>query len=359
MNKNILLMTLTSSLIGLSSCDKGGSQFSIPSNTNQFQQATTFVPRKLDVLFVVDNSGSMASSQTNLANNFPSFINYFKNKGYDFRIAVTTTDTFYGDQFVTDTCVNSQTGIDMCTADYTKLFTNAAATGGIPYRFVENNTPNLESVFAANVQVGIKGSGDERAFSSLKATLSSSLNSDFHRQDAYLAVIIVSDEEDFSHDDINFNESYSQPTLHSVQSYKTFLETFTKGQATTDFSVSTISVLDSACQTTLGNGRKVATRYMQLADITGGTKNSLCSAFDSVLNNISTSIASNNQAQFKIDKQPVLDSIRVIINGVLVPQDATNGWTYNATTLTITVHGSYSPEAGASITINFDPAPIN
>ena len=66
------------SLIALSSCEKGGSNFSLSSTSSKFEQSAVFVPRQLDVLFVVDNSGSMKTSQTNLAQNFPSFINYFK-----------------------------------------------------------------------------------------------------------------------------------------------------------------------------------------------------------------------------------------------------------------------------------------
>lgn len=340
---------MVSLLTLLTACDKGGSSFSVLSSSSQFQQASTFMPRKLDVLFVVDNSGSMSSSQSNLASNFPSFINYFKNKGYDFKIAVTTTDAFYGDQFVNEIC-------SLCNVNQTRFRTNASPATYV----VDNTTVNLESIFALNVQVGTSGSGDERAFSSMKAALNSSLNANFHRSDAFLSVIIISDEEDFSHDDININESYTQPTLHSVASYKTFLETFTNGAATSDFSVSTISILDETCRASLGAGRKIAQRYMDLADLTGGSKNSLCSAFDGVLNNISATIAAQTQAQFVLNRAPVLSSIRVIIDGVLVPESNTEGWTYNSVNNSVQIHGQiYQPQAGASITINFDPESIN
>ncbi len=342
MKKNVVLpLLLTAATLLYTGCEKGAGDFSVLSETSQFEQASVFVPRKIDVLFVVDNSGSMRTSQTNLANNFPSFINYFKSKGYDFRLAVTTTDAYYGDQFVTAGCA-------LCNPAQTQFRGNP--------KFIDNNTPDLENAFKANVQVGVTGGGDERAFSSFKAALSSSLNAGFHRQDAFLSVIIVSDEEDFSHDDINMNESYAQPTLHSVLSYKNFLQTFTGAQATTDFSVSTISIIDEACRASLGGVAKVATRYMELAAITGGTKNSLCNSFATVLDNISASIAAQTQAEFKLNKKPIIESIRVIIDGVVVPQDAVSGWSYNSTTLTLKINGSaYQPNAGSSITINFDP----
>lgn len=342
MKKNAVLpLIISATALFIFGCDKGGGEFSILSDSAQFQQASTFVPRKLDVLFVVDNSGSMRTSQTNLANNFPSFINYFKTKGYDFRIAVTTTDAYYGDQFVSSGC-------SLCNVGQTEFRGNP--------KFVDNNTPNLEATFGANIQVGTAGSGDERAFSSFKAALGSSLNTNFHRRDAFLSVIIVSDEEDFSHNDINMNESYTQPTLHPVSMYKDFLQTFTSGQATTDFSVSTISVIDEACRASLGGATKIATRYMELAATTGGTKNSLCNSFATVLDNISSSIAAQTQAEFQLNKKPIISSIRVVIDGVLVPQSSTNGWSYDSTTNKIKINGStYQPKSGSSITINFDP----
>lgn len=347
MKKNLVsTLVISTSLLVFSSCEKGGGDFSISSDSSQFQQAATFVPRKLDVLFVVDNSGSMSSSQTKLANNFPSFINYFKSKGYDFRLAVTTSDAYYGDQFINSGC-------SLCNAQQTEF--RSGVTPAI--RIVQNSTANLDSVFSANVQVGTNGSGDERVFSSFRAALGSSLNAGFHRPDAYLSVILVSDEEDFSHDDINFNESYAQPTLHNPAIYKTYLETFTAGQATKDFSVSTISVLDETCRSSLGSGQKISTRLMQLADLTGGTKNSICNSFATVLDNISSSIATQTQAVFQLNRKPSVNSIRVIIDGVLVPQDSTNGWVYDAAANTVKIVGStYQPQSGSSITINFDPS---
>ena len=247
MKTSIRMTILVSSLLALCSCDKGGSTFSLAADSSQFQQSATFLPRKLDVLFVVDNSGSMKASQSALAQNFPIFINYFKTKGYDFKIAITTTDAYYGDQFVNSGCT-------LCNVQQTQFRASADLTGGVPYRVLENGTPNLEFVFSSNVQVGIKGSGDERAFSSFKAALSSPLNTGFHRADAYLSVILVSDADDFSHDDINLDETYTQTTLHPISTYVNYLKTFTNGLPTIDFSVSTIGVLDTACKSQLSAG---------------------------------------------------------------------------------------------------------
>ena len=332
-------------LYALSSCDKGGSSFSVLSDTNSYQQSSAFEvkPRKLDVLFVVDNSGSMSTSQNNLANNFSSFIDRFIDQGYDFKIAITTTDTYYGEQFLTEGC-------SICNVNQTQF---RGVIDMANYDLKQQSGKDLLKLDFANfIKVGINGSGDERAFSSFKASLGSPLNLGFHRADAYLAVIIVSDEEDFSSDSFNFT------TAHPVSMYNDYLMSFTSGKPATDFSVSTISILDSTCLAQLGAGRKIGTRYMQLADLTGGTKNSLCAPFDTTLDNISSTIETQGQALavFKLSKKPVVSSIRVIVDSALVPESETEGWVYEAGSNTVKISGNtYKPKPGSSVIINFDP----
>ena len=50
------------------------------------------VNKKVDVLLVLDNSGSMGEEQTQLAANFGPFIEKLEEAGADYRIAITTTD---------------------------------------------------------------------------------------------------------------------------------------------------------------------------------------------------------------------------------------------------------------------------
>lgn len=354
--EKLMLATLAMTAVA---CDKGAGSFSILSDNSQFQQAVTFTPRKLDVLFVVDNSGSMATSQNNLANNFPSFINKFVEKGYDFRIAVTTTDAYYGDQFIA-------TGCSLCTTEQTRFRSGVNPPVYVIDRAdydlsLVSEQARLKSDFTANAKVGTTGSGDERAFSSFKAALSSSLNVGFHRPDAFLAVVIVSDEEDFSQSEYTMNESYSNPNLYSVSSYKTYLDGFTGGASKDDYSVSAISISDMTCRDQLGGGvgsgaQKIATRLNQLVDLTGGTKNSICNSFDQTLDNISTQIMTEQKPVYTLGKKPIVASIRVIVGGVTVPQSSTNGWSYDAGDNTITINGAtYKPGPGSAISINFDP----
>lgn len=354
-SKSVLVSVLA--MTGMTSCEKGAGSFSVLSDSSNFQQSVTFAPRKIDVLFVVDNSGSMSTSQNNLATNFPSFINKFISRGFDFKIAVTTTDAYYGDQFVNSGC-------SLCNQQQTRFRSGANPAVYVldknDYDFaLASDVQKIKDLFTLNAKVGTTGSGDERAFSSFKAALNSPLNTGFHRPDAFLAVVIVSDEEDFSQDTINFNESYSNPALHTVSSYRDFLNTYTGGAASEDYSVSVISVIDEQCRSSLAQGsgaQKIAQRYMQLADLTGGSKNSICGSFDQSLDNISSQILTQAKPVYSLSRKPLVSTIQVIIDGVSVPQSLTQGWSYDSTANTITINGStYKPNAGSSIVINFDP----
>src|SRR6185312_4137861 len=212
-------------LFTLVSCDKGGGSFSLLPAGNTFTQAASSVTNnKIDILFVVDNSYSMQPLQTNMVNNFNSFISNFITKGYDFQIGVTTSDAYLALSQFNNTPSYA----------YLRDGTGSTHTG---YPIITPSTPNIVNTFVTNANQGDQGSGDERVFSSFKAALQSSHNSGFHRPGAYLAIIILSDEDDFS-DPTRPEDSwvyrggipdhdYADPGLETVASYETFLDQFT------------------------------------------------------------------------------------------------------------------------------------
>lgn len=134
----------------------------------------------VDILFVVDDSGSMMTHQTNLANNITRFVSAFTKRGsIDYHIGVinSTMDTWSG----TPNCCG-------------KLV-------GYPH-FVDRNTPNVVNVLARNLKVGTNGSGTERFFDPIMAALSAPLvntdNLGFYRSNSHLAVVYITDAEDQS-----------------------------------------------------------------------------------------------------------------------------------------------------------------
>ena len=348
--KLILATGLMASLIV--GCDKSADSFSLLADEASFQQVASFAPKKIDVLWVVDNSGSMATSQANIATNFNSFINRFSQYNYDFNMAVVTTDGWH--KMFPSNYVNTKD----------ERFRDGTGTNHSGVFVMDRNTPNLTQMFTTNVKVGTTGDGDERAFESFRQSLQSSFNisQNFRREDAFLAIIIVSDEEDYSNTTRSLTENYNSSNLIPVSTYVSFLDTYTKRLPNTlpNYSVNAIAVLDSACQSQLstdGFARKIANRYMQIADLTGGVKGSLCGDFGNTLSLISDSILELSSA-FQLSREPVISTLRVVVDGAVVPNDISNGWTYDSATMTVTFHGSAVPGAMANIQILFDPMTV-
>jgi hypothetical protein len=156
--------------------------------------------KKVDLLFVIDDSGSMADEQANLAASVPGFIaamqqELAETEGYN--IGVVTSDLYIYDV----TCGPVSIG---------NLVTR---TGGVdssnqvcdPYasgmRYMTEQD-NLANKFTCAAQVGVSGDGDERPMEAMLTALQPPLaaaggcNEGFLREDALLVVVIIADEED-------------------------------------------------------------------------------------------------------------------------------------------------------------------
>jgi hypothetical protein len=344
---NLAVIVLSIVSIQLVACQKNPTTFSLLGETNAYQQIAQPVQSKVDVLWVIDNSGSMRSSQESVAANFQTFMQRFMARGYDFQMAVTTTDAYRAAFFPDD-------------QRYTSQFvdgTDATSHSGI--RIINAQTPNLESVFITNILQGIEGNGDERAFQSMRDSLNNQLNADFVRDGAFLAIIIVSDEDDFSHDSPEFiGRDYYNPAFHTVQSYVDYLDALkpaTSGRR--NYSVSAIAIFDEQCLDQVNDywtGRIVGYRYSQLINATGGVKGSLCSEFGDTLKLISDEIV-NLTTRFQLTRIPQVDTIEVFVNSTQMAQDELNGWTYHADDNVIIFHGTAIPPDGAKVEIFFDP----
>jgi hypothetical protein len=169
---------------------------------------------QLDILFVIDNSPSMADKQNTLAENFPRFIEVLQTiQGGqpDLHIGVVTSDVDAGFNFSdTDggTChVNGDDGLLQlpsrnCPAislDNGQRFI-ADAYDGDAHRTNYTAGHGLAEVFSCMARVGDKGCGFEQHLEAMKLALDGSRleNAGFLRHDAYLAVIVLADEDDCS-----------------------------------------------------------------------------------------------------------------------------------------------------------------
>lgn len=344
-----IALTWTASAV-LAGCAQKAPSFSLLSDENNFSQTPTVTNGKIDILWVIDNSGSMASSQENVANNFDSFIDLFNEKGMDYRMAVVTTEAYRALYTESQEIARFRDGTD--------------ATGHTGVFVIDPTTPELKQTFLKNMLQGVNGSGDERAFQSIKSALSNQINIPygFPREDAFLSVILVSDEDDFSHDAQDSRAGqYGYAGLHTIQSYVDFLDGITGGNASSrNFNFNTISILDESCLDDLNvesPGRRIGVRYQELANASRGIIGSLCGDFAQTLASISNRIIELTTA-FYLNREPNPASIQVFINGAAVPEDANDGWQYHSGDNSITFHGSFIPAAGSTITVRFDPITI-
>lgn len=345
-----LSLGLISSLVGC-----GSNSFQLANDEASFAQNTKATSVPIDILWVIDNSGSMATSQQQVATNVASFINKFKQTNFDYRIAVTTTEAYLA--------LPKFTG----NSSYSRFRDGTASTGYSGVKIITPTTPNIESVFDLNIKQGINGSADERGFESMEAALLNVDNrAEFPRPGAYLAVIFLTDEEDFSWDgtaNIQLDGSGNQnpntdPRLHSHTRYLDILDQATNSTATQkNYVVNTIAIFDEACRAELAtgfSGRRIADRYAALTDATGGVKASLCGDFSSILSKISDTILEFS-SKFYLNRTPDVSTLKIYVNDVEVPAE---GWVYNPTENSISFKTGFIPAKDARINVKFTPTTL-
>jgi hypothetical protein len=167
--------------------------------------APIIAAQKTDVLFVIDNSGSMAEEQAGIATELPAFVSELRQGGgvvQDFRVGVITTSV-YRRSFINN------------REDYREYPEEAGhlrpvpTAGGSPSaeRYIEGSDPDLLAKFSRLVVQGTIGSGQETPFEAVRLAVASSMastpleqggNGGFLRDGARLLVVVVTDEEDCS-----------------------------------------------------------------------------------------------------------------------------------------------------------------
>jgi hypothetical protein len=260
-----------------------------------------------DILFVVDNSGSMFEEQARLATSFNTFITWITNEKVDFHIAITTTDMDDPGQ--------------------------SGAFVGTP-KVLTNNTPNLVSTFMTNVRVGVNGSALEQPFDAANAALTNPListtNAGFLRPNAKLFVVFVSDEDD---------QSILTPAA-LVQSLR--------GLKTDPGQVHFTAIVGAAGNTCAA---KNAINLLDAIHQTSGLTGSICdSDFGVTLKKLAFEVTKASGEYF-LTQIPDPTTITVKVAGSLL--DASH-WTYNPATNSVKLDEASIPVPGTIITITYE-----
>lgn len=263
---------------------------------------------KVDILFVIDDSCSMADDQQAVANNFGDFINQAAIRSVDFQIGVTTTT----------------------------LFPTAGLLVGPVLR---PGTPSLELVFASLVNVGTFGSGVEQGLDAMAGALSLAdqgvaPNVGLLRSDAIFAVVLVSDEDD---------QSQLAPTFYYGDVNARFSA---KGYVTAAVTGGSFGCLDT---TGLGSASP-APRYLEFLRLTGGFDESICNDWASTLANLGSAVF-GLRTQFPLSSLPdMTEPIIVTIDGVPA---AAGSWTYDPVGQAVVF--TTPPPEGSTVIIDYLP----
>ena len=170
----------------------------------------------VDILFVVDNSGSMVQEQASLQANFPRFIdvlNTFPTGLPNVHIGVvsTTVDIGVGGNFGPachpaageNGLLQNRAFDGTCAAPTDRFLVDVATAGG--GRQVNYPGGDLAASFSCIAQLGATGCGFESPLLAMQRALDGTHaeNAGFLRTGAFLAVVILTDEDDCSADDLS------------------------------------------------------------------------------------------------------------------------------------------------------------
>jgi hypothetical protein len=290
-----------------------------------FHQVDAFVQKaaaEVDILWVVDNSASMAQEQTNLANNFTSFISYIDTSLIDYHIGVIATD--------------------MDAAAYQGKLVGTT-------KVINRQTPNAEQVFSTNVRVGTTGGGFEMgllaAHDALSEPLLSGANAGFLRDGASLAVIFVSDEDDHSYGGVTYYKRFFT-TLKEVGNERRVIMAAIVGES------------PDGCSG--ANGAAVAgDRYLELVQGLGGSSASICAAdFSVTLSQLGLTVAGLGR-KFILSQTPDPSSVVVRVRAqgeqdwTEITESPTTGWRLDLGENAIYFDGSYVPPPEADIEVEY------
>lgn len=279
-----------------------------------------------DLLFVVDNSGSMDLHQQNLAAQIPTLVNGIALKsGASVNAAVISTD-FQGTY-----------GVQPAKGEF----------AGSPA--VLNSSMNDFSVLLSQrMRLGTNGGGIEEHFSSLKAALSEPLlsgkNAGFLRESAHLSVIILTDAEDQS--------------AISASETSGFLKNLKSLAGVSTFAIMAPALVDNGiCNK--DDPAFPAVRIEEFLTLTGGAQFNICSTdWTPASKSIADKIVVSLTRTIRLPTEPVMSSIEVTHgNTKLVGGDMHSGWVYDSKTTSIVIGEGFdfSKEGSKDIVIKFVP----
>jgi hypothetical protein len=318
-NRALVILSLIT-LVPLNQACNKASGFAVLPESNAFSGAVTY-SNKVDILWVMDTTASMAAHQPNVVAQIGSFIDVIVSKNLDFHLAVTTTNM--GSSGERGQFVGKPSILTSTTPDLKATFQSTLSS--------LQNTSALERGIQASV-------------TAISPPLVNGVNAGFLRSDAFLAIVYIGNENDQSPDTVASYEAQINAIKPAYQFSGAWMANFIG-----------VLNLDPSCSTN-GQVNYPGARYMQLVGATDGINQSLCTSdLSSALSQIRQFIVSVTTS-YKLNNTPVVDTIQVTVNGQVVPSDATNGWTYDPLSNVVWLHGSYISTNTSQVNVTYTNA---
>ena len=253
---------------------------------------------KVDILFVIDNSSSMANEQKKIASRFSNFINQIKNLNW--RIAITTTDPRSYRSYV---------------RNYWSDGRLIPLDNGLYYLSSSMDQRTVERLFSENIQRDENGYDVERGIYATYRTLERGAfgNTEidheinqFLRHDADFAVVVISDEDESpnSDDAIDCSGGCSGISYHEKSHPDNLINYVNRLFGPSKiFQFHSIITYTKVCLD--GEGHTYGRKYQELSMKTGGVIGDICSNdYTSILSKIGRKV-SNLKKTYKLKCKPL------------------------------------------------------
>lgn len=337
---------------------QGSGKSEIPANYEKFSQSIIQpVIKPVDILWVIDSSGSMAEEQNYLAQNFQALAAQLIDAGTNFQTAVTTTDMCESDGSYSERCPVAYGG-----TPETRLQGSFFDVDSV--QVLKSSDPSMLQKFADLTKVGTEGSGFEHGLEAAEHAIRKSIdgrNQSLIRDESFLSIIVVSDEEDDGiglrqpdgFTGINYLERGFTSHAYTHENLINFLKEV-KGNG--NFAISavtgTLEASGSLCQSAHSKPFEQGVQYIRAANASGGIVQSICETdWQNSLGLIGQDIKAQI-TQVKLDKTPHIRSLRVVVNDI----ESVN-WSYLKSTNTVKFDRDNIPRPGSIITIDYYAMP--